>query len=115
MKHKIAQIIIIVFVVIIACVLLFACGSKSTKAEVETSQADSYELYVLDSENKLTFYGYYDVKSEDIYCRKINGNVITFYETTNDTRIIFANNGVTVIRKGHKESFTQGLLRIRRE
>ena len=77
---------------------------------------EEYELYVLDSENKLTLYGYYDIKSEDIYCREINGNIITIYQATNDTRIIFANNGVTFINPyGHKESFTQGLLRIRRE
>lgn len=79
---------------------------------------EEYELYVLDSENKLTFYGYYDVKPEDIYYREINGNVITFYQATDDSRIIFANNGVTIINPhGHKykESFTQGLLRIRRE
>ena len=77
---------------------------------------EEYELYVLDSENKLTLYGYYDIKSEDIYCREINGNIITIYQATNDTRIIFANNGVTFISPyGHKESFTQGLLRIRRE
>ena len=77
---------------------------------------EEYELYVLDSENKLTLYGYYDIKSEDIYCREINGNIITIYQATNDTRIIFANNGVTFISPhGYKESFTQGLLRIRRE
>ena len=77
---------------------------------------EEYELYVLDSENKLTLYGYYDIKSEDIYCREINGNIITIYQATNDTRIIFANNGVTFISpQGHKESFTQGLLRVRRE
>ena len=33
MKHKIAQIIIIAFIVVIACVMLFACGSEPTKAE----------------------------------------------------------------------------------
>ena len=77
---------------------------------------EEYELYVLDSENKLTLYGYYDIESEDIYCREINGNIITIYQATNDTRIIFASNGITVISpQGHKESFTQGLLRIRRE
>ena len=77
---------------------------------------EEYELYVLDSENKLTLYGYYDIKLEDIYYKEINGNVITFYEATNGTRIIFASNGVTFISPyGHKESFTQGLLRIRRE
>ena len=75
-----------------------------------------YELYVLDSENKLTFYGCYDIKSKDIYCREINGNIITIYQTMYNTRIIFANNGVTIISpQGHKESFTQGLLRIQRE
>ena len=77
---------------------------------------EEYELYVLDSENKLTLYGCYDIESEDIYCREINGNIITIYQATNDTRIIFASNGITVISpQGHKESFTQGLLRIRRE
>ena len=65
MKYKIAQIILIIFVVISICVLFFASGSKSTEAE--PSHAESYELYVLDSENKLTFYDYYNVKSEDIY------------------------------------------------
>ena len=77
---------------------------------------EEYELYVSDSENKLTFYGYYEVNSEDIYCIESYGNVITTYHTTGDTRIIFANNGVTIISpQGHKESFTQGLLRIRRK
>ena len=77
---------------------------------------EEYELYVLDSENILTIYGYYEVKSEDIYCREINGNIITIYQSMYNTRIIFANNGVTIISpQGHKESFTQGLLRIRRE
>lgn len=77
---------------------------------------EEYELYVLDSENKLTFCGYYEVNSEDIYYIEIYGNVITTYHTTGDTRIIFASNGITVISpQGHKESFIQGLLRIRRE
>lgn len=76
---------------------------------------EEYELYVLDSENKLAPYGYYDVKSEDIYCKEINGNVVTFYEAANGTRIIFASNGVTIISpQGHKESFTQGYMRRRR-
>ena len=76
---------------------------------------EEYELYVLDSENKLTLYDYYDIKSKDIYCREINGNIITIYQATNGARIIFANNGVTFISpNGHKESITQGLLRIRR-
>ena len=111
MKHKIAQIIIIVFVVIIACVLLFACGSKSTEAE--TSHADSYELYVLDVENKLTFYNTYKVKSENINTISSYGNIITTYNATDGTQIIFANNGVTVISpKGYEESFTQGYMKI---
>ena len=55
---------------------------------------EEYELYILDSENKLTFYDYCNVRSEDIYCREINGNIITIYYTTNDTRIIFASNGI---------------------
>ena len=109
MKYKIAQIIIIAFVVIIACILLFACGSKSTKAE--TSQVDSYELYVLDVENKLTFYNTYKVKSEDIHIANSYGNIITTYNTTDGAQIIFANNGVTVVTPKHcKESFTQGYI-----
>ena len=64
MKHKIVQIIIIIFVVIFACILLFACSSKSTEAE--TSQVDSYELYVLDSftdgKPRFTLYNTYKVK-----------------------------------------------------
>lgn len=117
MKHKIARIIIIIFVVITICILLFACGSKSTEAE--TSHADSYELYVLDifSTNggpRLAFYGTYKVKSENI--NTTNGNIITIYNATDGTQIIFANNGVTIISpQGYKESFTQGLMRIRRE
>jgi hypothetical protein len=111
MKHKIAQIIIIIFVVIITCILLFACSSKPTNAE--TSQVDSYELYVLDSfsdgKPRLTFYDTYKVKSENI---NITGNIITTYNATDGTQIVFANNGVTVISpQGHKESFTQGYIR----
>ena len=83
--------------------------------KTEPSHVESYELYVLDSENKLTFYNDYKVKSGDmgdIYCREINGNVVTFYQATDNTRIIFANNGVTIVSpQGHKESFTQGLMR----
>ena len=76
---------------------------------------EEYELYVLDSENKLTLYGYYNVKSEDIYCREINGNIITIYQSIYDTRIIFANNGVTIVSpQGYKESFTQGYMRRNR-
>lgn len=77
---------------------------------------EEYELYVLDSENKLTLYGYYDIRSEDIYYMEQYNNVMTSYHATNGTRIIFASNGVTIVSpQGHKESFTQGLLRIRRE
>ena len=118
MKHKIARIIIIIFVVIITCVLFFACGSKPTNAE--TSQVDSYELYVLDNftdgKPRLAFYNTYKIKPENISTANSYGNIITTYDTTDGTQIIFANNGVTVISsQGHKESFTQGLLRIRRE
>ena len=42
---------------------------------------------------------------------KANGNIITFYCTTGDTRIIFASNGITIISpKGYIESFTQGYM-----
>ena len=117
-KYKIVQIIIIVFVIVITCIMFFACGSKPTNAE--TSQADSYELYVLDSfsdgKPRLTLYGTYKIKSENIHITKLYGNIITTYNITDGTQIIFADNGVTVISpQGHKESFTQGLLRIRRE
>ena len=115
MKHKIAQIIIIIFVVIIACILFFACGSKSTNAE--TSQVDSYELYVLDNftddKPRLTLYDNYKVKSEDIDA--YSGNVNVIYNATDGTQIIFADNGVTIVSpKGHKESFTQGYMRRNR-
>lgn len=114
MKHKIAQIILIIFVVIIACILFFACGSKPTNAEM--SQVDSYELYVLDNfsdgKPKLALYNTYKVKSENI---NITGNIITTYNATDGTQIIFANNGVTIVSpKGHKESFTQGYMRKNR-
>ena len=73
---------------------------------------EEYKLYVLDSENRLALYNTYKVRSEDIYCREINGNVVTIYHATDDTRIIFANNGITIISpKGYKESFTQGYMR----
>ena len=116
MKHKITQIIIIAFVVIIACVLLFACGSKSTKAEAETSHADSYELYVLDSfidgKPRFTLYNTYKVKPENINTINPYGNIITTYNTTDGTQITFADNGVTVISsKDCQESFTQGYMR----
>ena len=117
MKHKIAQIILIIFVVILACILLFACGSKPTNAE--TSQVDSYELYVLDSfsdgKPRLTLYNIYKVKSENIHSMNPYGNIITTYNTTDGTQIIFADNGVTIVSsKGHKESFTQGYMRKNR-
>ena len=112
MKHKIVQIIIIIFVVVVACVMFFACGSKPTNAE--TSQVDSYELYVLDNftdgKPRLAFYNTYKVKSENI--STAYGNIITTYNATDGTQIIFANNGVTVISsKGYQESFTEGYIR----
>lgn len=114
MKHKIAQIIIMIFVVIITCILLFACGSKSTKVQAEPSHADSYELYVLDSftdgKPRFTLYNTYKVKPKNI---NTTGNIITTYNATDGTQIIFANNGVTVISpKGYEESFTQGYMKI---
>ena len=117
MKYKIAQIILIIFVVISICVLFFACGSKSTEAE--PSRTESYELYVLDSfsddEPRLTLYNTYKVKPENIYTAKSYGNIITTYNATDGTQIIFANNGVTIVSpKGHKESFTQGYMRRNR-
>ena len=73
---------------------------------------EEYKLYVLNSENRFNLYNNYNIKPEDIYCREINGNVITFYQTTDDTRIVFANNGITIISpQGYKESFTQGYMR----
>lgn len=111
MKHKIARIIIIIFVVIVACIMFFACGSKPTNAE--TSQVDSYELYVLDNftdgKPRLTLYNTYKVKPENI---NTTGNIITTYNAIDGTQIIFANNGVTVISpKNYKESFSQGYMR----
>lgn len=82
--------------------------------ETKTPHMESYALYVLDrdSESRFIPYGYYEVNSEDVYCREINGNIITIYQTTGNTQIIFASNGVTVISpKGYKESFTQGYIR----
>ena len=113
MKHKIAQIIIIIFVVIIACILFFACGSKSTNAE--TSQVDSYELYVLDNftdgKPKLAFYNTYKIKPKNISTVSSYGNIITTYNATDGTQIIFADNGITIISpKGYIESFTQGYM-----
>lgn len=115
MKYKIARIILVAFIVVIACILLFACGLKPINAE--TSQVDSYELYVLDSfsdgKPRLTLYDNYKVKSEDIDA--YSGNVNVIYNTTDGTQIIFADNGVTVVSpKGHKESFTQGYMRKNR-
>lgn len=112
MEHKIARIpflILIVLIVISTCILLFT--SKSTKAEAETSQVDSYELYILDVENRLTFYNTYKVKSENIHTANSYGNIITTYNATDGTQIIFASNGITIISpKGYKESFTQGYM-----
>ena len=86
MKYKIAQIILIIFVVILACIMLFACGLKPTNAE--TSQVDSYELYTLDDdcgESRLIWYNTYKVKSENISNRTYNGNAIVTYNTTDGT------------------------------
>ena len=117
MKHKITQIIIIIFVVVVTCIMFFACGSKPTNAE--TSQVDSYELYVLDNfsdgEPRLTLYDTYKVKSENIHIANSYGNIITTYNTTDGTQIIFADNGITVINpKGCTGSFTQGYMRRNR-
>ena len=114
MKYKIAQIILIIFVVISICVLFFACGSKSTEAE--PSHTESYELYVLDSfsdnEPRLILYNTYKVKLENIHSTNLYGNIITTYNATDGTQIIFADNGVTVISpKDYKESFSQGYMR----
>ena len=78
---------------------------------------EEYELYVLDNfsngEPRLAFYGIYKVKSENIHTASSYGNIITIYSTTDGTQIIFADNGVTIVSpKGHKESFTQGYMKI---
>ena len=114
MKHKIARIIIIIFAVVVVCVMFFACGLKPTNAE--TSQVDSYELYVLDNfsngEPRLALYNTYKIKPENINTTNPYGNIITTYNTTDDTQINFADNGVTVISsKGYQENFTEGYIR----
>lgn len=119
MKHRIARIILIVFVIIIACILFFACGSNPTKAE--SSHTELYELYVLDADaysrngfgsSGLTLYNNYKVKFENIDGKKEYGSIIVTYNTTDGTQIIFSDNGITVISpKGHRESFTQGYMR----
>lgn len=123
MKRKVARIILIVFVIIIACILFFACGLKSTKAESSHTETIEYELYVLDADaysrngfgsSGLTLYNNYKVKSENIDGKQEygNGNVVVTYNTTDGTQIFFANNGITIISpKGHRESFTQGYMR----
>ena len=113
MKYKIARIILIIFLVVIICILFFAFCSKPTNAE--TSQVDSYELYVLDNfsngETRLTLYNNYKVKSENIQNLDEYGNISTTYNATDGTQIIFANNGVTIVSpKGCIESFTQGYM-----
>ena len=122
MEHKIAIIpTCIVFLILIALIVItVACVPKSTKVETELSHAESYELYVLDNfsngEIRLALYNNYKVKSESIQNLDEYENISTTYNATDGTQIIFADNGVTVISPhGHKESFTQGLLRIRRE
>lgn len=115
-KTPIIPPILMVFLILIALIVIVVSrGSKSTNVEAETSHAESYELYVLDNfsngETRLTLYDTYKVKSEDIN----STDSITIYNTTNDTRIIFAKNGVTVISpKGYKESFTEGYMRRNR-
>ena len=113
MKYKIAQIILIIFVIVITCIMFFACGSKLTEAE--PSRTESYELYVLDSfsddEPRLILYGTYKVKSENTKSMNSYGNIITTYNATDGTQIIFADNGVTVISpQGYIESFTEGYM-----
>lgn len=83
------------------------------EAETPQPHIEPYALYVLDRDGKNSFipYGYYEVNLEDVYCREINGNIITIYQTTDGTRIIFASNGITIISpQGHTESFTQGYM-----
>ena len=81
------------------------------------SQVDSFELYVFDSfsdgKPRLTLYNTYKVKPENIRTASSYGNIITIYNTTDGTQIIFAVNSVTVISpKDYKESFTQGYMKI---
>lgn len=121
MEHKIARIsTLIVFLILIALIvistyiLLFT--SKSTKVEAESSHADSYELYVLDSfsddKPRLALYNTYKIKPENINTTNPYGNIITTYNTTDGTQINFADNGVTVISsKGYQENFTEGYIR----
>lgn len=105
------------FLILIALIVIVVSrGSKSTNVEAETSQLDSYGLYVLDNssngETRLTLYDIYKVKSENIKSTNSYGNIITTYNTTDGTQIIFADNGITVISpQGCKESFTQGYMR----
>ena len=122
MEHKISRIptlivflILIALIVISTCILLFT--SKSTKVEVKSSHAELYELYTLDSfsdgKPRLTLYNTYKVKPENIHTATSYGNIITTYNTTDGTQIIFADNNVTVISpKDYKESFTQGYMKI---
>ena len=122
MEYKIARIptlivflILIALIVISTCILLFT--SKSTKAETESSRTELYELYTLDNftdgKPRLTLYGNYKVKSEDIDA--YSGNVNVIYNATDSIQIIFTDNGVTIVSpKGHKESFTQGYIRRNR-
>ena len=119
MKHKIipilmAFLVLIASIVVIICILLYTCGSKSIKAEAETSHAETYELYTLNEsygESRLILYDIYKVKSENIKSINSYGNIITTYNATDGTQIIFADNGITIISpKGYKESFTQGYM-----
>lgn len=108
---------LMVFLILMALIVIVVSrGSKSTNVEAETSHAETYEFYVLDNfsngEIRLTLYDIYKVKSENIKSTNSYGNVITTYNATDGTQIIFADNGITVISpKGYQENFTQGYIR----
>ena len=113
-KHKIPIIpTIIVFLILTALIaIVVSCGSKPIKVNTDTSQTETYELYVLDNfsdgESRLTLYNNYKVKLKNI----TYSNTITTYNTTDGTQITFAGNGITVINsKGYQENFTQGYMR----
>lgn len=106
---------LMVFLILIALIVIVVSrGSKLTKAEAEASHTESYELYTLNEsygESRFILYDTYKVKSENIKSTNSYGNVITTYNATDGTQIIFADNGVTVISpQGHKESFTEGYM-----
>ena len=119
MEHKISRIpTLIVFLILIALIVIstYILLFTSKPTEAEPSHTESYELYVLDSfsdnEPRLILYNTYKVKSENIHSTNLYGNIITTYNATDGTQIIFADNGVTVISpKDYKESFSQGYMR----